>query len=96
MLWKIGEMAGLAEASRILAEACAATGEAADHWIHSLGEAYAREALLGVAGLAAWIMHAGPHPQAADLDELLQRANAAQAGLFAHRDKLGQVLLQAH
>ncbi|GAB4137749.1 MAG: hypothetical protein Fur0037_03040 [Planctomycetota bacterium] len=93
--WVLAEMIGLAESSRFLAEACARSGEPEGSYIHALGQAYARESLLGVAHRAELLLR-GVDPDAhAPAASILEEARTAANGLSGFRDLLGQRLLAA-
>jgi alkylation response protein AidB-like acyl-CoA dehydrogenase len=92
--WILGEMAALAESSRFLSEACANGDDDPKHWVHDLGQAYARESLLQVADRSERLLR-GLHPELhKDVAPLLDEARGAANGLFAHRDALSQQLLE--
>ena len=94
--WILGEMGGLAESARFLAEACSRAAEDAGegHWISALGEAYARESALEVANRAERILRGEDVEAHAAVAELLEECRACANGLFGYRDRLGQALLE--
>ncbi|MCB9881873.1 MAG: acyl-CoA dehydrogenase family protein [Planctomycetes bacterium] len=93
--WILGEMCGLAESSRFLAEACARSGDETGSVIHALGQAYARQALLDCAQRAEIVLR-GIRPEAhAPVASFLDEARTAANGLYDYRDVLGQHLLEA-
>lgn len=92
--WVLGEMVALAESARFLAAACARSGESREHFLQALGQTYARESTLAVATRAETILRGGD-PQSHDaVASLLQEARTCANGLFAYRDRLGEVLLR--
>lgn len=94
--WILGEMGGLAESSRLLAEACARSGEGAEHWIHALGETHARESILEAASRSERILRGLRGDLQKDLAPLLEEARQCGDGIFPLRDRLGEVLLEVH
>ncbi|PIE25688.1 MAG: hypothetical protein CSA62_00425 [Planctomycetota bacterium] len=92
--WILGEMAMYAESSRFLSEGCAQAGQPAGHWVHDLGQAYARESLLRVVERSEFLLR-GLHPKLHQpLAGLLDEARCAGNGLFAHRDALSKAILE--
>ena len=92
LVWLLGEMAAFAEASRSLAVACGKSGDPEGHWIHTLGEVYARESLLKTAYRAERVLR-GVRPSAVETAaSLLEEARRSADGLYLLRDKLGDVI----